>query len=125
MSCAFRLSFLRESLVTPGSELPHSEYIKLRLYNKDSRFCNDAQYMFYLLWQKEMRELSPGVYNLLKSTRSQATSVSALLNKVEALRQFVHDASVSAWYKAVLVHQAKSTQVHDTRVRLTYSLSNF
>ncbi len=65
-------------------KLSHSEYIKSRLYNKDSRFRKDAQYVFYLLWQKEMRELSAGVYNLLKSTRSQAMSVSALLNKVEA-----------------------------------------
>ncbi len=65
-------------------KLSHSEYIKLRLYNKDSHFRKDAQYVFYLLWQKEMRELSAGVYNLLKSTRSQAMSVSALLNEIEA-----------------------------------------
>ena len=31
-----------------------------------------------------MRELSAGVYNLLKSTRSQPMSVSTFLNKVEA-----------------------------------------
>ena len=36
-------------------KLSHSEYIKLRLLNKDSRFRKDAQYVFYLLWQKEMR----------------------------------------------------------------------
>ena len=56
-------------------KLSHSEYIKSRLLNKDSRFRKDAQYVFYLLWQKEMRELSAGVYNLLKSTRRQAMSV--------------------------------------------------
>ena len=38
--------------------------------------------MFYLLWQKEMRELSSGVYNLLKSTRRQCLSVSMLLEQV-------------------------------------------
>ena len=43
-------------------KLSHSEYIKSRLLNKDSRFRKDAQYVFYLLWQKEMRELSSGVY---------------------------------------------------------------
>ena len=37
-------------------KLSHSEYIKSRLLNKDSRFRKDAQYVFYLLWQKEMRE---------------------------------------------------------------------
>ena len=31
-----------------------SEYVKSRLLNKDPRFCKDAQYVFYLLWQKEM-----------------------------------------------------------------------
>ena len=61
-------------------KLSHSEYIKSRLLNKDSRFRKEAQYVFYLLWQKEMRELSSGVYNLLKSTRCQPMSVSALVN---------------------------------------------
>ena len=65
-------------------KLSHSEYIKSRLLNKDSRFRKDAQYVFYLLWQKEMRELSAGVYNLLKRTRSQAMSVSRLLDSIEA-----------------------------------------
>ena len=64
-------------------KLSHSEYIKSRLLNKDSRFRKDAQYVFYLLWQKEMRELSAGVYNLLKSTRRQAMSVSKLLDSIE------------------------------------------
>ena len=49
-------------------KLSHSEYVKSRLLNKDSRFRKDAQYVFYLLWPKEMRELSAGVFNLLKST---------------------------------------------------------
>ena len=46
--------------------LSHSEYIKSRLLNKDSRFRKDPQYVFYLLWQKEMREIASGVYNVLK-----------------------------------------------------------
>ena len=62
-------------------KLSHSDYIKSRLLHKDSRFRKDAQYVFYLLWQKEMRELSAGVYNLLKTTRRQAMSVS---NSIEA-----------------------------------------
>ena len=63
--------------------LSHSEYIKSRLLNEDARFRKDAQYVFYLLWQKEMRELSAGVYNLLKSTRRQAMSVSKLLDCID------------------------------------------
>ena len=65
-------------------KLSHSEYIKSLLLNKDSRFLKDAQYVFYLLWQKEMRELSAGVYNLLKSTRRHSMSVSMLLDQVNS-----------------------------------------
>ena len=36
-------------------KISHSEYIKSRLLNKDSLFRKNAQYVFYLLWQKEMR----------------------------------------------------------------------
>ena len=39
----------------------HSEYVKSRLLNKDSWFRKDPQ---YVLCQKEMRELSAGVYNV-------------------------------------------------------------
>ena len=59
-----------------------SEYIKSRLLNRDSPFCKNAQYVFCLLWQKEMRELSSGIYNLLKRTRGQFMSVSTLLDQV-------------------------------------------
>ena len=63
-------------------KLSPSEYIKSRLWNKDSCFRKNVKYMFYLLWQKEMRELSSGVYNLLKSTRRESVSVSMLLEQV-------------------------------------------
>ena len=34
-------------------KITHSEYAKSRLLNKDAHFRKDAQYIFYLLWQKE------------------------------------------------------------------------
>ena len=46
-----------------------SEFAKSHLLNKDSRFRKDCQYVFFLLWQKEMRELAAGVYNFMKGTR--------------------------------------------------------
>ena len=64
-------------------KLSHSEYIKSRLLNRDSRFRKEPQYVFYLLWQKEMRELSAGIYNLLNCRKMQPMSVSVLLNQVE------------------------------------------
>ena len=49
-------------------KLTSDEYVKSRLLHKDGRFCKDDQYVFYLLWQKEMRQLAAGVCNLLKGT---------------------------------------------------------
>ena len=59
-----------------------SEFAKSHLLNKDSRFRKDDQYVFYLLWQKEMREISAGVYNLLKSTRQHAMPVGEFVDRV-------------------------------------------
>ena len=53
---------------TRSVNLSSSEYAKSRLLNKDSRFRKDPQYVFCLLWQKELRQLSAGVYNLMKRT---------------------------------------------------------
>ena len=65
-------------------KLSHSEYIKSRLYNKDSRFRKDPQFIFYELFQKEMREISSGVYNTLKKSSSVPQAVSNLLRSVES-----------------------------------------
>ena len=70
-------------------KLSNSEYIKSRLYNKDSRFRKDPQYVFYLLWQKEMREISSGVYNLLKSSRKPSVSVGMLLEQVNSSDEYL------------------------------------
>ena len=64
--------------------LSHSEYVKSRLYNRDSRFRKDSQYVFYLLNQKEMREIAAGVYNLLNKTKSRPMSVDQLLSRVQS-----------------------------------------
>ena len=65
-------------------KISHSEFDKSKLLNKDSRFRKDPQYVFYFLWQKEMRELSAGVYNLLKqSKRNQHMTVGTLLINVQ------------------------------------------
>ena len=37
-------------------KISRSEFIKSRLYNKESRFRKEPQYVFYLLWLKELRE---------------------------------------------------------------------
>ena len=73
---AFGENHVREVNIT------HSEYVKSRLLNRDSSFRKDPQYVFYLLWKKELRELSAGIYNMLKNTRRQSTSVSTLFNQV-------------------------------------------
>ena len=39
-------------------------------------------YVFYLLWQKEIRELKGGIYNVLNTSKFCDTTVSALLNDI-------------------------------------------
>ena len=48
-------------------KLTFAEYVKSRLLNKDSRYRKNAEFVFYYLWQKELRELSAGIYNVLSS----------------------------------------------------------
>ena len=59
-----------------------SEYGKSRLLNKDGRFRKNDQYVFFLLWQKEMREISSGISNLLKGTRQHALPVGEFIDRV-------------------------------------------
>ena len=63
-------------------KLTYSEYMKSRLLHKDGRFRKDDQYVFYLLWQKEMGQLAAGVCNLLKGTRQHAMPVSDFMDRV-------------------------------------------
>ena len=69
--------------------LSHAEYTKCRLWNRDSRFRKDSQYVFFLLHQKEMREVAAGVYNLLKKTKSRPMAVDQLLSKVQSSDQYL------------------------------------
>ena len=78
----------------------HSEYDKSRLWNKDSRFRKDPQYVFYLLKEKESRELKAGVYNLLKTSKSTPTTVTNILQKVTASDQKL-EANLSTMFQSI------------------------
>ena len=56
--------------------ISHSEYIKSCLLNKDSRLRKDPQYVFYVLW---LRELAAGVYNVLQANVGNPKSVHELI----------------------------------------------
>ena len=95
-------------------KISHSEFDKSRLLNKDSHYRKDPQYVFYLLWQKEMRELSAGVYNMLKqSRRSQPMTVGTLLSNVQANNEQLEvnlctmHASVCTPHKTVLAYESE------------------
>ena len=81
-------------------KISHAEYAKSRLLNKDSRFRKNAQYVFYLLWQKELRELSAGIYNMLKNTRQQAMTVATLLSQVNSCNEQL-EANLSTMLQSV------------------------
>ena len=85
---------------TRDVKISSSEYAKSRLLNKDSRFRKDPQYVFFLLWQKELRQLSAGVYNLMKRTQQQRMSVQLFLDKVSHSDESV-EANVSTIFQSI------------------------
>ena len=46
-------------------KLTFSEYLKTRLMNSDYWFRKNPEFVFYYLWQKEIRELSSRISSLL------------------------------------------------------------
>ena len=81
-------------------KLTASEYAKSRLLNKNSRFRKEAPYVFYLLWQQELRELSAGIYNLMKKNAKQAIPVNAFLDKVAHSDDTV-EANISTIFQSI------------------------
>ena len=59
-----------------------SNFVKSCLMNKTGHFRKEDQYVFYLLWQKEMWELASGMYNMLKGTRQHAIPVGEFIDRV-------------------------------------------
>ncbi|KAL5457558.1 hypothetical protein EMCRGX_G034829 [Ephydatia muelleri] len=80
--------------------LSASEYAKSRLLNKDSRFRKDAQYVFLLLWQQEMRQISAGIYNVLKTTSKGKVPVREFLSRVSNSDESV-EANLSTIFQSV------------------------
>jgi len=50
--------------------------------NCDSRFLKNPEFVIYYLWQKEMRELSAGIYNVLNSTGKRHVSVKEFVDGI-------------------------------------------
>ena len=77
-----------------------SEYAKSRLLNKDPRFRKDPQYVFFLLWQQEMRQISAGIYNVLKSTGKGKMPVREFLAGVSKSDESI-EANLSTIFQSV------------------------
>ncbi len=65
-------------------KLSFSDYVKCRLFSKDSRYRKKAEYVFYLMHLKLMREIQSGIFNCMKNTRSRRASVGELLIPLES-----------------------------------------
>ena len=65
-------------------KISFSEYLKSRLLNSNSRFRKNAKFAFYNLWNKELRELSAGIYNVLNSTTRSHLSVKQFVDVVNS-----------------------------------------
>ena len=81
-------------------KLTSSEYVKSRLLHKDDRFRKDDQYVFYLLWQKEMGQLAAGVCNLLEGTRQHAMPVGEFMDRVSNSDEHI-EGSLSTVFQSV------------------------
>ena len=88
----FGKSHPRQQRITP------SEFVKSRLMNKDGYFRKEDQYVFYLLWQKEMRELASGIYNLLKGTWQHPMQVRDFVDRVATNEEHI-EASLSTVFQ--------------------------
>ena len=78
-------------------KLTFSEYLKSRLMNTDSRFRKNPDFVFYYLWQKELRELSSGIYNVLKSSSRNSHTVKQFVDGINS-----SDAGIEANLSTVL-----------------------
>ena len=78
-------------------KLTFSEYLKSRLMNSDSRFRKSPEFVFYYLWQKELRELSSGIYNVLKSSSRRSHTVKQFVDGINSA-----DAGIEANLSTVL-----------------------
>ena len=81
-------------------KLTYSEYMKSRLLHKDGRFRKDDQYVFYLLWQKEMGQLAAAVCNLRKGTRQHAMPVGDFMDRVSNSDEYI-EGSLSTVFQNV------------------------
>ena len=50
----------------------------------DSRFRKNPEFIFFYLWQKEMRELSAGIYSALNSTNKRRLSIKQFVDGVNS-----------------------------------------
>ena len=78
-------------------KLTFSEYLKTRFMNSDSRFHKSPEFVFYYLWQKELRELSSGIYNVLKSSSRRSHTVKQFVDGINS-----SDAGIEANLSTVL-----------------------
>ena len=65
-------------------KISFSEYLKSRLLNSNSRFRKNAEFVSYYLWNKELCELSAGIYNVLNSTSRRHLSVKQFVDAVNS-----------------------------------------
>jgi len=79
--------------------------------NCNSRFCKNPEFVFYYLWQKEMRELSAGIYNILNSTGKIHLSVKEYVDGINCSDAGIHRGkpfhctSVSQRHQTIVVPQ--------------------
>ena len=91
-------------------KLTFSEYLKSRLMNCDSRFRKNPKFVFYYLWQKELRELSSGIYNVLNSTNRRHQTVKQFIDGINGSDAGI-EANVTEFWKTYHLHTSEIIRI--------------
>ena len=80
--------------------LTFSEYIKSCLFNQDASFQKSPELTFFYLWQKELRELSSGIYDVMKTTEKHGLSVKDFLKGIDSCNEQI-EVNLSTIFQSV------------------------
>ena len=81
-------------------KLTFSEYIKSCLLNHDAHFRKRPEFIFFYLWQKELRKLSSGICNVMKTMGKHGLSIKDFLKGIDSCNEQI-EANLSTMFQLV------------------------
>lgn len=65
-------------------KLSEADYRTSRLLNVDGRFRRNQQYLFHLLYDSDIKNLSSSISHMLRQSKSDVTTVDEMLSKIDS-----------------------------------------